>query len=95
MEDVRETFEKNICIFCLNNKCEKCFNLQTKKNGNLTTYKCANFQKGVTKMKEFQEFIYYTFYDETGEYIAIIHKDTPKEIITKLEEKYDQVRFKE
>lgn len=40
-------------------------------------------------------YIKYTFYDEVGKYIAIINQNTPKEIIQKLQEQYDEVKFKE
>ncbi len=37
----------------------------------------------------------YSYYDETGKYIAIVHKNTPKETIEKYLEKYDEVKYKE
>ena len=40
-------------------------------------------------------YIQYTFYDEIGNHIAIINKDIPKEIIKKLQEEYDEVKYKE
>ena len=40
-------------------------------------------------------YIQYTYYDEVGDYIAIINKNTPKEIIKKLSEEYDEVKYKE
>lgn len=40
-------------------------------------------------------YIQYTFYDEVGKNIAIINKNTPKEFIKKLQEEYDEVKYKE
>jgi len=40
-------------------------------------------------------YIQYTYYDEVGKHIAIINQDTPKEIIKKLQKKYDEVKYKE
>ena len=39
--------------------------------------------------------IIYSFYDETGKYIAIVHENTPKETIERLKQKYNEVRYKE
>ena len=41
------------------------------------------------------KYIKYAFYDETGKYIAIVHENTPKEIIEQLSKEYDEVKFKE
>ena len=40
-------------------------------------------------------YIRYTYYDEVGKHIAIINQDTPKGIIKKLQEEYDEVKYKE
>lgn len=40
-------------------------------------------------------YIRYNYYDELGNYIAIINQNTPKEIIQELQKKYDEVKFKE
>ncbi len=40
-------------------------------------------------------YIQYTYYDETKKYIAIVNKNTPNEIIKELQKKYDEVKFKE
>lgn len=40
-------------------------------------------------------YIRYTYYDDIGHYIAIINKDTPNEVIKKLQDKYDEVKYKE
>ncbi len=40
-------------------------------------------------------YIKYTFYDETGKKIAIINQNTPIEIIKKYEKEYDEIKFKE
>ena len=40
-------------------------------------------------------YIRYTYYDEVGNNIAIIYQNTPKEIIKKLQEEYDEVKYKE
>lgn len=40
-------------------------------------------------------YIQYTFYDDTKKKIAIINKNTPKDIIKKLQEEYDEVKYKE
>ena len=37
----------------------------------------------------------YSFYDEIGKHIAIVHPNTPKETIERYLEKYDEVKFKE
>ena len=41
------------------------------------------------------KYIIYAFYDEVGKIIAIIHPNTPKEIIEQLSKEYDEVKFKE
>ena len=40
-------------------------------------------------------YIKYTYYDETKKYIAIISQNTPKEIIQEMEKIYDEVKYKE
>ena len=40
-------------------------------------------------------YIQYTFYDEVGKKVAIIYQNTPNEIIQKLQEQYDEVKYKE
>lgn len=40
-------------------------------------------------------YIQYTYYDEVGYKVAIINKNTPKEIIMKLQKEYDEVKYKE
>lgn len=39
--------------------------------------------------------INYSYYDETGKYIAIVNEDAPKETIERLKRKYDEVKYKE
>lgn len=40
-------------------------------------------------------YIRYTFYDELNKRIAIIYPKTPREVIKKLQEEYDEVKYKE
>lgn len=40
-------------------------------------------------------YIQYTYYDDIGKNIAIINTDTPNEVIKKLQEEYDEVKYKE
>lgn len=40
-------------------------------------------------------YIRYAYYDEIGKHIAIINKDTPNEVIKKLQKEYDEVKYKE
>lgn len=40
-------------------------------------------------------YIRYAYYDNLGNYIAIIYQNTPNEVIKKLQEKYDEVKYKE
>lgn len=40
-------------------------------------------------------YIKYTFYDESKRLIAIVNQNTPKETIQELLKKYDEVKFKE
>ena len=47
------------------------------------------------KRNVMDNYIQYTFYDETRKKIAIINKNTPKDIIKKLQEEYDEVKYKE
>lgn len=44
---------------------------------------------------EDKNYVEYTFYDESGEYIAIIKENTPKYVIDKLINEYDQVKYEE
>lgn len=37
----------------------------------------------------------YSYYDETGKYIAIVNENTPKETIERLSKIYDEVKYKE
>lgn len=37
----------------------------------------------------------YSFYDETGKNIVIVHKNTPKETIERYAQVYDEVKFEE
>lgn len=40
-------------------------------------------------------YIKYTYIDEVGKRVAIIYQNTSKEIIKELQEKYDEVKYKE
>ena len=40
-------------------------------------------------------YIRYTYYDEQNNKVAIIYPNTPNEVIKKLQEKYDEVKYKE
>ena len=40
-------------------------------------------------------YISYSYYDEEGKHIAIVHKNIPKEVMEELSKKYDEVKFKE
>ncbi len=40
-------------------------------------------------------YINYSYYDETGKYIAIVHENTPKETIERFKKIYDEVKYKE
>lgn len=40
-------------------------------------------------------YIRYTFYDDDKRLIAIVNKNIPKEVMQKLLQKYDEVKFKE
>ena len=40
-------------------------------------------------------YIKYTYYDDTGKKIAIVYQNIPKEEIQNLLQKYDEVKFKE
>lgn len=40
-------------------------------------------------------YIQYTYYDELRKKIAIINKNTPKEIIEQLSKEYDEIKYKE
>ena len=37
----------------------------------------------------------YGYYDEQGKHIAIVHRNTPKETIERLKEKFDEVKYEE
>lgn len=95
MKDIQSLFSKEICSFCINATCGDCLELQKRKSKGLSTYKCINFRKGKKIVKPFSEYIRYTFYDEVGAYIAIVKPRTPIEVIAKLKEIYDEVKFKE
>ena len=94
MKDVEEGLRKNICIFCCRHKCKKCLNLVKEKQNNITIYKCLNFIKEVN-MQQFKDHIKYTFYDENGRLVAIVKENTPKDIVSKLSQAYDEVKYKE
>lgn len=40
-------------------------------------------------------YIRYTFYDDDKRYIAIVNKNTPKEVMQELLKEYDEVKFEE
>lgn len=98
MEDVKKSFKEYVCIFCLEHKCEndfKCMNIKKEVVNNLTSYKCINFRKKVIMKPEFIKFIKYTYYEDTGKYVAIIKRETPSNIIDEMLKKFDYVKFKE
>lgn len=37
----------------------------------------------------------YGYYEEDGRFVAIVNKNTPKETIERLKQKYDEVKYKE
>lgn len=41
------------------------------------------------------KYIKYTFYDDDKRLIAIVNRNTPKEVMQELQQKYDEVKFKE
>ena len=46
-------------------------------------------------MDLFKEYINYTFYDEQGNYIAIVYENTPEDILEELQKEYDEVKYSE
>ena len=46
-------------------------------------------------MEQFKEYINYAFYDEVGNYIAIVFEGTPEDVVKKLEKEYDEVKYSE
>lgn len=95
MEDIEIEFSNQICNFCIYKEFEKCGEIQVEKMNNLSICKCLNYRKKDISMKEFSEYIKYTYYDEVGKYIAIIKKNTPEDIFKQLKYRYDEVKFKE
>jgi len=98
MKDVERVLEEEYCIFCLNHKCKKdweCLKFKISEKDNMVTYKCLNFVKGPKKEIEFKEYLKYAFYDEVGNYVAIIKRRTPKNIIEQMKNKFDEVKFME
>ena len=41
------------------------------------------------------KYIKYTFYDDDKRLIAIVYPNIPKEVMQELQQKYDEVKFKE
>ena len=95
MKDVEEDLKEKICIFCLKHKRQNCMKIHKLIQNNITIYKCLNFKKGIKNMDLFKEYINYTFYDEQGNYIAIVYENTPEDILEELQKEYDEVKYSE
>jgi len=95
MKDVQKDLKEKICIFCLRHECMNCMNIHKSKKNGIVTYKCINFKKGKIIMEDYKEYLKYSFYDETNSYIAIIEKNTPKEIIEEMKKHFDEVKYSE
>lgn len=95
MEDIEKEFSNQICTFCKYNKIEKCGEIHTEKVYDLNICKCLNYRRREAAMKEFAEYIQYTYYDEVGKSVAIIEKDIPEEIFKKIKYRYDEVKNRE
>lgn len=96
MEDIKEYFQKRICILCLNSKCNNCIDkIKIKKQENSIVYKCNEFKKRELKMSRFKDYVKYAFYDEIGVSVAIIKAETPSEVIEELKKEYEEIKFKE
>ena len=95
MEDIEIEFSNQICTFCTYNNFEKCGEIHTEKRNDLSICKCLNYRRKEIAMKEFSEYINYTYYDELGNHIAIIKRDIPEEIFKQLKFRYDEVKNSE
>lgn len=95
MEDVKNYFKKNICIFCDNKNKEYCMNIQEIKKNNIIQHKCLNFIKKQEDRQEkvFSKFIKFEYLNEYNKYVVIVIKNTPKTIIEQLKLKYDEVEI--
>lgn len=95
MIDIGKEFQNQICTFCRYRNIDECENIQIEENENLSVYKCLNYRRRNIAMKEFSEYILYTYYDEVGKYIAIKKKNVPEGILKQMKLKFDEVKDKE
>ena len=94
MDKERELFKKYICTYCIKEGCGYCY-APIKRNKGCKTIQCINYRKKNIHPETYSSYIRYTYYDETGMYIAIIKMNTPTNVINKIKSKYDFVRYKE
>lgn len=92
MDSLEKNIEINFCKVC-KNRCDNCMQLQVINENNMTLYKCVNYYND-TPLEEYKKYIKYDYYDDDGNFIAIIKPRTPLSSIVELRKHYDFVRNK-
>ena len=95
MENIEIEFSREICKFCVYYNSEKCGKILVDKINDLNICKCLNYERKEHIMKEFDKYIAYTYYDEVGNYVAILKERVSREIFNQLKFRYDEVRISE
>ncbi len=54
---MEEVIRKELCNFCMNNKCSDCMEIEQKEKNNVKSYKCINY-KDSKRREPFYEFDY-------------------------------------
>lgn len=93
MKDIKKYFLENICIHCINTNQIDCEDIREINDNDLIIFKCYNYGRK-KNMNKFKKYIKYTYYDETGKYIAVVYKDKISNFILKeLKEQFDEIQF--
>lgn len=83
----------NFCKCCKRNS-EGCMNLEIREIDGVKIYRCTNYQCNI-ELPDYIKNIKYSFYDDEGNYIAILKNKVNKDEILELRKHFDYVKYQD
>lgn len=88
---MEEKIKINFCKCC--KKCGKgCLNVEIREIDDVKIYRCTNYECNI-ELPEYMKNIKFAFYDEDGNYIAILKNKVNKDEILELRKHFDFVKY--
>lgn len=83
--------KNNFCKCCKKDG-EGCINIEVHTVDNVKIYRCTNYECNI-ELPEYMKNIKFAFYDEDGNYIAILKNKVNKDEILELRKHFDFVKY--